>query len=168
MTTAGDLRAAQAPLRDRYRTDPAAAITPTEATGAFVDDGITVTVAGFAGPVRAGLHAAVGGTGDDACSADMLLEALIGCAGVTFRSVATAMRIPYDDVHVTAASTWDARGTLGIARDIDVGVAPIHVSIELVTDADDATLTKAAELTERYCVVGQSLKHPPVIEIRRA
>lgn len=168
MTTVDELRALQAPLKEKYRSDPAAASTPIHATGDFRDDGITCTVDGFAGPVRAGLHPATGGDGSDACSGDLLLEALVACAGVTCRSVATAMRIAYADVTVQAESTFDARGTLGLDRSVDVGVGPIRLTITLATDADDTALAKLAELTERYCVVGQSLKTPPEVVVRRA
>lgn len=168
MTTAAELRAQQAPLKEKYRADPGAAVTPIHARGDFRDAGITCTVDGFAGPVLAGLHRATGGDGSDACSGDLLLEALVACAGVTCRSVATAMRIDYRDAEVSAQSTFDARGTLGLDRSVDVGVGPITVTVTLDTDASDETLTKLAELTERYCVVGQSLKQPPAITIVRA
>lgn len=167
MTTVDELRVLQAPLKEKYRSDPAAALTPIHATGDFRDEGITCTVDGFAGPVRAGLHAATGGDGSDACSGDLLLEALVACAGVTCRSVATAMRIDYADVRVDAESTFDARGTLGLDRSVDVGVGPIRLTITLDTDAPDRSLDKLAELTERYCVVGQSLREAPQIVVQR-
>jgi uncharacterized OsmC-like protein len=168
MITADDLRARQAPLKERYRAEPESAVTPLRAEADFADADITCTVASFAGPTRAGLHRATGGDGSDACSGDMLLEALVACAGVTCRSVATAMAIPFTAGTVTAESTFDARGTLGLDRSADVGVTPIALTIELETDADDATLAKLGQLTERYCVVGQSLRHPPQIVVRRS
>ena len=161
------LRAAQAPLKDRYAGDPSAAWTPLHAEGDYRDDGITCTVDTSAGPVRAGLHAATGGTGEDACSGDMLLQALIACAGVTLRSVATAMALHLGNVQVTAESHFDARGTLGLDRTIDVGVGPITVTATVDVDLDEATMTRLATSTERYCVVGQSLRHPPTIVVRR-
>ncbi len=161
------LRAAQAPLKDRYQADPSAAWTPLHAEGDYRDDGITCTVDTSGGPVRAGLHTATGGTGEDACSGDMLLQALTACAGVTLRSVATAMGLHVGNVHVTAESHFDARGTLGLDRTIDVGVAPITVTATVDADLDETTMTRLATSTERYCVVGQSLRHPPTIVVRR-
>lgn len=162
------LRAAQAPLKDRYKGDPEAARTPLHAEGDYRDDRITCTVSTAAGPVRSGLHSATGGTGEDACSGDMLLQALVACAGVTLRSVATAMGVEPGSVHITADSHFDARGTLGLDRTVDVGVAPITVTVNIEADLDEASLKRLAASTERYCVVGQSLKHPPTIIIQRA
>lgn len=165
---AAGLRAAQATVKARYREEPGAALTPVAATGDWSEPGITATIEGFAGPVRAGLHTATGGDGSDACSADMLMQAVLGCAGVTMRSVATAMGIAVRRAELTAESTFDARGTLGLDREVPVEVGPIVVTAVLDTDADDAQLAKLAELTGRYCVVGRSLREEPVIEIRRA
>jgi uncharacterized OsmC-like protein len=162
------LRALQAPLRDRYRTDPASARTPVSATGDFSDDGVTCTVAGWAGPVRAGLHPATGGDGADACSGDLLLEAVLACAGVTLRSVATAMGLDLGEVSLRADAAFDARGTLGIDRDVPVGIEDLEVVAEVSGDVDDAALERLARSTERYCVVGQSLREPPRIVVRRA
>ncbi len=161
------LRAQQAPLRERYAADPDAATAPLRATADFREAGITCTVDGFAGPVRAGLHEATGGDGSDACSGDMLLEALLACAGVTLRSVATAMGLEVRSARLTAESTFDARGTLGISRDVPVGIGPSTITAELEVDADDAALERLATSTERYCVVGQSLTHPPTVVVRR-
>lgn len=162
------LRALQAPLKGRYRADAAAADTPISAHGDFSEPGITATVVGWAGPVRAGLHPATGGDGDDACSAEMLLEALVGCVGVTMRSVATAMGLEIRAAHLTADAMFDARGTLGVDRSVPVGVGPITVTARLETDADDASLERLAATTERYCVVAQSLATPPTLVIVRA
>lgn len=167
---ASDLRELQAPLKQKYKDDPATARTPLHATAEFSDSGVTATVAGWAGPVRGGLHPATGGDGSDACSGDMLLEALLACAGVTLRSVATAMRVDVGSASLTADGTFDARGTLGIDRDAPVGVTDIVVTVEIDTDtdADDATLERLATSTERYCVVGQSLATAPrVVVVRR-
>ncbi len=161
------LRALQAPLRERYAADPAAATAPLHATADFRDDGVTCTVDGFAGPVRAGLHQSTGGDGSDACSGDLLLEALLACAGVTLRSVATAMGLDVRSATLTAESTFDARGTLGISREVPVGIGPVTVTVEIDVDADDAQLQRLAASTERYCVVGQSLAHPPSVVVRR-
>lgn len=161
------LRALQAPVKERYKADPSSAVTPVRADGDFRDEGITATIDGFAGPVRAGLHTATGGDGSDACSADMLMEAVLGCAGVTLRSVATAMGIEVRSARLVAESSFDARGTLGLDRSVPVGVGPITVTATLETDADEATLAKLGQLAERYCVVGQSLVQPPAIIVRR-
>lgn len=164
---ATELRAAQAPLKQRYKDDPTAARTPLSASGSFAEPGVTATISTFAGPARAGLHRATGGDGSDACSGDMLLEALLACAGVTLRSVATAMSLTIRDAQLTAEGTFDARGTLGIDRTVPVGVTDITVTATLDTDATDEQLERLATLTERYCVVGQSLAQPPRIVARR-
>jgi uncharacterized OsmC-like protein len=161
------LRALQKPLKDRYREDPGSARTPVGARGSFAEPGITATVETFAGPVRAGLHRATGGDGTDACSGDMLLEALLACAGVTLRSVATALGIDVRAAELVADGSFDARGTLGVDRDAPVGIQDVVVTATLDCDADDAVLARLGELTERYCVVGQSLATPPRIVVRR-
>jgi uncharacterized OsmC-like protein len=165
---ASQLRELQAPLKQKYKDDPHTAHTPLRARGDFSAPGVTATVAGWAGPVRAGLHPATGGDGSDACSGDMLLEALLACAGVTLRSVATAMRVEVRSASLVADGCFDARGTLGVDREVPVGVTEIVVTAEVDTDADDATLARLATSTERYCVVGQSLASPPRIVVRRA
>jgi uncharacterized OsmC-like protein len=162
------LRALQAPLKERYREDPAAALTPLSAAGSFAEDGITCTVAGSAGAVRAGLHAATGGDGSDACSGDMLLEALLACAGVTLRSVATAMGLDLGAVNLRADASFDARGTLGLDRQVPVGIQHARVTVEVTGEVDDSALDRLARTTERFCVVGQSLAEPPAITVRRA
>jgi uncharacterized OsmC-like protein len=164
---AAGLRAAQAPLKDRYRERPESALTPVAAAGSFVDPGVTATIKGFAGPVRAGLHRATGGDGSDACSGDMLLEAVLACAGVTLRSVATAMGLEVAGAELRAQGTFDARGTLGVDRAAPVGVTGIVVTVVLDTEADDQALERLARATERYCVVGQSLAQPPQFVVRR-
>jgi uncharacterized OsmC-like protein len=160
------LRARQAPLKERYRGDASAAYTPVTATADWRDSGITTTVEGWAGPVRAGLHPATGGDGQDACSGDLLLEALLGCAGVTLRSVATAMRMELRGVRLHAEGYFDARGTLGLDRSVPVGLQDVVVTAEVDTDADDAALARLAELTERYCVVAQSMRETPRFVLR--
>jgi uncharacterized OsmC-like protein len=161
------LREMQAPLKQGYRDEPASAITALQATGGFGDPGITCTVETWASPIRAGLHAATGGDGADACSGDMLLQALVACAGVTLRSVATAMGIDIRSAKLSAKAQFDARGTLGVSRDTPVGINQIQLTVELDTDADDKDLARLASLTERYCVVAQSLAETPVIKIQR-
>ncbi len=165
---AAELRALQAPLKERYRATPATARAPVRAQASFDDPGVTCTVPTWAGPVRAGLHPATGGDGSDACSGDMLLQALLACAGVTLRSVATAMGLELRAVHLRADAVFDARGTLGMDRHVPVGLQDVVVTAELDTDADDGALERLARSTERYCVVAQSLREVPRFVIRRA
>jgi len=161
------LRELQAPLKQRYRDDPSSALTPLHAVADYADPGITCTVQTWAGPVRAGLHAATGGDGADACSGDMLLQALLACAGVTLRSVATALGVPIRAARFEAHAAFDARGTLGVSREAPVGVQDVRVTATLDTDADDDTLAKLAQLTERYCVVAHSLAGPVHVDVSR-
>lgn len=160
-----ELRALQAPLKEKYREDPATARIPA-AAGGSLGDGITCAVAGWAGNTVAGLHPAAGGDGSKACSADMLLEALVACAGVTLNSVATAMGIELRDAKVRAEGTWDARGTLGLSKETPIGLTNIELIFELDTDADEAARTRLIELTERYCVIYQTLKNSPELSYR--
>lgn len=164
---AAELRALQAPLKDRYRADPVAARTPLTAEGWATGSDITFDVGQWTGTTRAGLHPATGGSGDDACSGDMLLEALLACAGVTLRSVATAMGIEVRTLKGEARATFDARGTLGLDRSVPVGISDPEVLFTIDTDASDESLLKLGQLTERYCVVGQSLARPAVVRIHR-
>jgi uncharacterized OsmC-like protein len=164
---AAALRELQAPLKQKYRDDPETARTPMTAHADFSDDGITTTVSTWLGPVRAGFHPATGGDGSDACSGDMLLQALLACAGVTLRSVATAMGVEIRGAELTARAEMDARGTLGVSRETPVGLHTIEVVAELDTDADDDTLATLARLTERYCVVAQTLAERPHLTLRR-
>ena len=165
---AAALREMQAPIKRRYKDDPAAALAQLHAAGDFRDEGITSTIDTWSGPQRAGFHETTGGDGSDACSGDMLLQALLGCSGVTLRSVATAMGIEVRSAKLTATGEMDARGTLGVSRDVPVGMTGIQVLAELDTDADDAQLATLATLTERCCVVAQTLKDPPTMTVRRA
>ncbi len=166
--TKDELRAVQAPLKDRYRADPATAQTTIRVTG-FLDFGqqICRIDAGHGPVIEAGLHPMAGGNPAHACSANMLLEALVGCAGVTLSAVATAMEVPIQNGNVTAEGDLDFRGTLGISRDVPVGFTAIRLLIELESSAESAQLEKLAQLTERYCVVAQSLQPRPVIECRK-
>jgi uncharacterized OsmC-like protein len=164
---AADLRELQAPLKQKYRDDPQTALTTMSASADFSDPGITTTVQTWAGPVRAGFHSATGGDGSDACTADMLLQALLGCTGVTLRSVATAMGIEIRGARLSATAMMDARGTLGVSREAPVGLRDIAIDVGLDTDADDSKLAKLAQLTERYCVVAQTLAEAPRLTLRR-
>ena len=124
-------------------------------------------VDGSTGPIRAGLHPAPGGDGSDACSGDLLLQALLACLGVTLRSVATAMSADLRDVELTAEASFDARGTLGVERTAPIGVTRIDVEIAAVATLDDSAIERLLSTTERYCVVGQSLAQPPRLTFRR-
>jgi uncharacterized OsmC-like protein len=157
-----ELRALQAPLKDAYRSDPAAAVITLRATGKL-GDGVSCRVETGRALVEAGLHPATGGTGMQACSGDMLLEALAACAGVTLAAVATAIGVEVRGGEVTAEGEIDLRGTLGVARDAPVGFRAIRVHFELDTDASDEQLVTLHRLTERYCVVLQTVRTSPPI-----
>ncbi|MDP1797475.1 MAG: OsmC family protein [Planctomycetaceae bacterium] len=164
------LRSLQAPLKDRYRNDPDSAKKTLKVRGTLDLEQVACRIETGRGPVtEAGLHPMAGGDGHFACSADMLLEALLGCAGVTLCAVATAMAIPIAAGTITAEGDVDFRGTLGVSKDVPVGFMAIRLIIDLQTTADDATLEKLAKLTERYCVVAQSLSEAarPSVTIRR-
>ena len=160
---AATLRALQAPIKQRYRDDPATARVAARAEARLDPDAIACAVPGWAGSTRAGLHPAGGGDGTLACSADMLLEALVACAGVTLRAVATAMGIALRGGRIVAEGQWDARGTLGVDRATPVGVTDIALRFELDTDAPPDKQARLIETTERYCVILQTLKSPPRI-----
>lgn len=163
-----ELKALQAPLKSRYRDDPASAVITLEAEGRVGDESITCKVSTGKAMVEAGLHPATGGDGLAACSGDMLLEALVACAGVTLKAVATALGIALRDAHVRAEGDLDFRGTLGVERDAPVGFRAIRLHFALDTDADDAALETLQKLTERYCVIYQTLRNPPPIELSRS
>lgn len=165
LPTSEELRALQKPLKQAYRDDPGKALVTSSASVRLADDGIAATIDGTGGGVRAGLHPVAGGDGSEACSADLLLEALAACAGVTLRSVATAMRVTLRSGTIRATGTWDARGTLGIDKDAPVGLTGVRLEFTLDTDADDATTAKLLDLTERYCVIAQTLHAPPSVEL---
>jgi uncharacterized OsmC-like protein len=156
---ADQLRAIQAPLKESYRADADAAVV-TLSAGATLGEGVTCKVQTGRALAVAGLHPATGGSGAELCSGDMLLEALAACAGVTMRAVATALEIPVDG-RVTAEGELDFRGTLGVDRDAPVGFRSIRLRFDLDTAADDQRVAKLVELTERYCVVLQTLASSP-------
>jgi uncharacterized OsmC-like protein len=160
---ADELRAIQAPIKQGYRDNPATALIPAYAEGSLDPNDVAIVVKSWHGETTAGLHKAGGGTGELACSADMLLEALIGCAGVTFRAVATAMGVTVRGGKVIAEGTWDARGTLGVDRTAPVGLTDIKLRFEVDCDADKAKVEKMVQTAERYCVILQTLKNPPSI-----
>jgi uncharacterized OsmC-like protein len=158
---AEQLKAMQAPLKDKYREDPAAAVITLRAEGRA--EGLTCKVETGKALVEAGLHPATGGDGTAACSGDMLLEALVACAGVTLRAVATAIGVDVADAKVVAEGDLDFRGTLGVAKDAPVGFRDIRLRFELETAASDEQLATLLKLTERYCVVLQTLRSTPPI-----
>lgn len=162
------LRAVQAPLKEHYRQSAAAALTPVAATGEGSGPAPTFSVHQTGTITQAGLHRAAGGNGSDACSADMLLEAVLACAGVTLRAVALSSGLDLQAVEGRARGTFDARGTLGIDRSVPVGVQHLTLEFTADTDATDAQLERLSRMTERYCVVGQSLAEPPTITVRRS
>ncbi|WP_228389238.1 OsmC family protein [Cumulibacter manganitolerans] len=162
------LRGRQKPLKDAYREDPASAIVVSTARAVIDPDSLSATVSTWAGDVRAGLHPAAGGDGSEACSGDILLEAVAACAGVTLRSVAVAMGVPFRSAEVRVRGTWDARGTLGVDRAAPVGLTDIVLELDIDSDAEDKTIDKLMELTERYCVVAQTLAEPPTVTFTRA
>jgi uncharacterized OsmC-like protein len=157
---ADELRTLQAPLKERYREDPAAAEVTLTATG-DLDEGVSCSVRTGRALATAGLHPATGGDGSLLCSGDMLLEALVACAGVTLRAVATSLEIPVAGGTVTAEGDIDFRGTLGVGRDAPVGFRDVRLGFELDTDASDEQLATLLKLTERYCVVLQTLRASP-------
>jgi len=161
---AEQLRELQAPLKARYRSDAAAAQVRLHAEGRL-GDGLTCRVDTGRALVQAGLHPASGGDGLSACSGDMLLEALVACAGVTLSAVATALQIPLRDGVVRAEALLDIRGTLGVEREARVGLTDVTLRFELDSDASDEQLQTLLRLTERYCVVYQTLRQPPAMTV---
>jgi uncharacterized OsmC-like protein len=161
---AGQLRALQVPLKERYQESPEEAVIPARAEAVIEEDDISCRISTYAGTTVAGLHSATGGDGSKACSADMLMEALAACASVTLKAVATAMRIPLKHARVIANGTWDARGTLAVDRDAPVGLTGVKLKFEIDSTAERKKLEKMIELTERYCVIYQTLAKPPALE----
>ncbi len=161
---ADELRKVQAPLKQRYRDQPDAAMVTLQARS-HLGEGISCKVETGRAMVEAGLHPATGGTGELACSGDMLLEALTACAGVTLGAVATAIGVDLRDAVVTAEGDLDFRGTLGVDKGAPVGFRAIRLNFELDTDAAPEQIENLIRLTERYCVVLQTLSRPPAVEV---
>jgi uncharacterized OsmC-like protein len=159
------LRALQAPIKDRYRTDPDAAIITLKAQGSLDDTGIACKVETGRALAVAGLHPASGGSGAELCSGDMLLEALVACAGVTLKAVATALEIPLRQGVVKAEGDLDFRGTLGVDKGAPVGFSAIRLAFEVDSDAPQEKIDQLLKLTERYCVVFQTLNHRPALDV---
>jgi uncharacterized OsmC-like protein len=163
---ADELRALQAPLKDLYRTEPMAAVVTLRAKGTLDDANIACKLETGRALGVAGLHPATGGSGMELCSGDMLLEALVACAGVTVKAVATALAIPLKSGTVSADGDLDFRGTLGVDKEAPVGFARIGLRFDLETDAPQEKLDQLLKLTERYCVVYQTIKSGPKVDVR--
>jgi uncharacterized OsmC-like protein len=166
MMNAEDLRSVQAPLKARYRQTPEAALITLRAQGR-IGEGVSCKLETHAALVVAALHPATGGTGDSACSGDMLLEALVACAGVTPKAVATSLGIELRGASLQAEGDLDFRRTLGVSKETPVGFQNIRLQFPLDADASEEQLDTLLRLTERYCVVYQTLAHPPALAIRR-
>jgi len=160
------LKALQVPIKQRYRDEPDSAVITLKAEGTVGAEGVTCKVDTGRALVEAGLHPAAGGDGVAACSGDMLLEALVACAGVTLRAVATALNIDVRGGTVRAEGDLDFRGTLGVAKDAPVGFRSIRLTFDLDTDAGEEQLASLLKLTERYCVIYQTLRNPPAAEAK--
>jgi uncharacterized OsmC-like protein len=165
---ANALRAMQAPLKDRYKNDPKAAYITLRAKGSLDDSHIACKVETGRALAVAGLHPATGGSGLELCSGDMLLEALVACAGVTLKAVSTALEIPLKAANVSAEGDLDFRGTLGVDKTAPVGFAQIRLRFDVDTDAPQEKLDQLLKLTERYCVVYQTIKSGPPVEVTLA
>jgi uncharacterized OsmC-like protein len=162
---ATELRALQAPIKERYKADPAAAVITLKAKGSIENEGVACKVETGRALAVAGLHPATGGSGLELCSGDMLLEALVACAGVTLKSVATAIEVPLRSGNVFAEGDLDFRGTLGVDKEAPVGFAEIRLRFEVNTDAPQDKLDLLLKLTERYCVVYQTIRHGPQVAV---
>src|SRR5580693_1054254 len=165
---AAGLRALQAPIKDRYKTAPQAAFITLKAKGMLDDANIACKVETGRALAVAGLHPATGGSGMELCSGDMLLEALVACAGVTLKAVATALDIALKSATVSAEGDLDFRGTLGVAKDAPVGFVQIRLRFDVDTDVPQEKLDSLLKLTERYCVVYQTIRSGPPIEVKLA
>jgi uncharacterized OsmC-like protein len=163
---ADELRHVQAPLKERYRETPQAALITLRAQGR-IGEGVSCKIETGKALVVAGLHPATGGSGQAACSGDMLLEALVACAGVTLNAVATALGIHLRDASLLAEGDLDFRGTLGVSKEVPVGFQNIRLQFTLDTDASEEQLANLLRLTERYCVVYQTLSRPPALAVTR-
>jgi uncharacterized OsmC-like protein len=160
-----ELRALQAPIKERYRNDAKSGLVTLKAKGTLDDANIACKVETGRALAVAGLHPATGGSGMELCSGDMLLEALVACAGVTLKAVSTALEIPLRGAIVSAEGDLDFRGTLGVAKDAPVGFAEIRLRFDVQTDAEQEKLDQLLKLTERYCVVYQTIRSGPKVDV---
>jgi len=163
-----ELRSLQAPIKQRYKDDPQAAVITLKARGTLDDGNIACKLETGRALAAAGLHPAAGGSGMELCSGDMLLEALVACAGVTLKAVATALEIPLKSGMVSAEGDLDVRGTLGVAKDAPVGFASIRLRFDIDSDAPQDKLDQLLKLTERYCVVYQTIRNGPPVDVSLA
>lgn len=163
-----ELRAMQAPIKQRYKSDPQAAFITLKANGSLDAPGIACKLETGRALAVAGLHPGTGGSGLELCSGDMLLEALVACAGVTLKAVATALDIPLRSGSITTEGDLDFRGTLGVAKDAPVGFSQIRLRFDLDTDTPQDKLDQLLKLTERYCVVYQTIKSGPAVDVTMA
>jgi uncharacterized OsmC-like protein len=162
---AQELRNLQAPIKARYKDNPESAKLTMDASGVLLHDRPACRVESRFGPIDAGLHPAAGGDGTDVCSIEMMLQAIVACAGVTFNLVATAMSLPFNSVQVVVEGDGDFRGALGMAKDVPVAVTAMRLRFEIDSPASDDQLAMALRQTERYCVVFQTLRNPPPVEV---
>jgi uncharacterized OsmC-like protein len=160
-----ELRALQAPIKQRFRDDPRSAVITLRATGRLDDAKIACNLSTGRALAAAGLHPSTGGSGLELCSGDLLLESLVACAGVTLKAVATALEVPIRSATVSAEGELDMRGTLGVAKEAPVGFFAIRLSFDIDTDATPETLERLVALTQRYCVVYQTLRQGPPIDV---
>ncbi|MCO5155460.1 MAG: OsmC family protein [Aquamicrobium sp.] len=165
---AAELRAMQAPIKERYRNDPTAGLVTLKARGSLDDGNVACKVETGRALAVAGLHPATGGSGLELCSGDMLLEALVACAGVTLKAVSTALEIPLRGARVSAEGDLDFRGTLGVDKEAPVGFAEIRLRFDVDTDAAQDKLDQLLKLTERYCVVYQTIRNGPKVDVTLA
>src|SRR5882724_6983851 len=163
---AAELRALQAPIKERYKSDPSAAVITLKAKGSIDNEGLTCKVETGRALAVAGLHPATGGSGLELCSGDMLLEALVACAGVTLKAVSTALAISLKSGTVSAEGDLDFRGTLGVDKEAPVGFRQIRLRFDVATDAPQDKLDQLLKLTERYCVVYQTIAKGPPVDIK--
>jgi len=163
---AAELRAMQAPIKDRYKSDPGSAMITLKAKGTLDDSSIACKVETGRALAVAGLHPATGGSGMELCSGDMLLEALVACAGVTLKAVSTALAIPLKSGTVSAEGDLDFRGTLGVDKEAPVGFRQIRLRFDVDTDVPQDKLDQLLKLTERYCVVYQTIAKGPPVDIK--
>jgi len=163
---ANELRAMQAPIKDRYKSDPGSAMITLKAKGTLDDSSIACKVETGRALAVAGLHPATGGSGMELCSGDMLLEALVACAGVTLKAVSTALAIPLKSGTVSAEGDLDFRGTLGVDKEAPVGFRQIRLRFDVDTDVPQDKLDQLLKLTERYCVVYQTIAKGPPVDIK--
>lgn len=163
--TGDELRALQKPIKDKYAADPATALVKMHASAQVSQGNLTCSIPTPAGTIAAGLHSAAGGSGEWACSGDMLLQSLVACAGVTLSAVSTAMGIELKSATIKAEADVDFRGTLGLSKEVPIGVSAVRLNFQLESPATAEQLAKLVQLTERYCVIFQTLKNPPQLTV---